>query len=262
MSLKYSNKLHGKRVVVVGGTSGIGFSTAEAAVEYGAIVTVASSTQHKVDRAIARIQAQYPEAKDRIRGKTIDLNAKTVEEEIVALYDFASDGGKQKLDHVVTTAGGTFSTVPLADATAEAMVDLYQVRMVGTLMLAKIAMRYLHVSAESSFTLTGGVSDAKPTKGWTMLAPVGGAARALTHALANDMRPVRANCICPGAVMTELFRGFGRDKLQEIVDLYTAKTLTGSIGEPEDLALCYISVMKNKFMTGQEVTVDGGYLLA
>jgi hypothetical protein len=62
--------------------------------------------------------------------------------------------------------------------------------------------------------------------------------------------------------MTELFRGFGRDKLQEIVDLYTAKTLTGSIGEPEDLALCYISVMKNKFMTGQEVTVDGGYLLA
>ena len=93
------------------------------------------------------------------------------------------------------------------------------------------------------------------------MAPVGSAVRGLTHALANDMKPIRVNCVCPGAVKTELFDGFAGDRLQEVLDMYKAKTLTGSVGAPEDLAECYIMVMKNKFMTGQEISADGGYLL-
>jgi NAD(P)-dependent dehydrogenase (short-subunit alcohol dehydrogenase family) len=261
MSPKYINKLQGRRVVVVGGTSGIGFATAEAAVEYGAIVVVASSKQEKVDRAVDRIQTAYPDAADRIRGKTVDLSSADIEGQITALYDFATDGGKQKLDHIIVTAGDSFGMVALADVTPDAIAAVYKVRMVGCTLLAKIAMRYLKVDATSSFTVTSGVSDAKPTVGWTAVAPVGAALRGLTHALANDMKPIRANCVCPGAVKTELFENFAGDRLQEILDMYKAKTLTGRVGEPEDLAECYISIMKNKFMTGQEVTADGGYLL-
>jgi NAD(P)-dependent dehydrogenase (short-subunit alcohol dehydrogenase family) len=270
MSLKYTNKLQGKLVVVVGGTSGIGFAVAEAAVEHGAIVVVASSQQEKVNRAIHRIQQAYADAADRIRGKTVDLSSENVEEQIHALYTFATEaaaaaaaGGSKprKIDHIVMTAGEGFGTVPLEDVTPRVVSDLYKVRMVGCTMLAKLAMQYLDISAASSFTLTSGVSDAKPTVGWTAMAPVGAAVRGLTHALANDMKPVRVNCVCPGAVKTELFDKFARDRLDEILDMYRAKTLTGHVGTPEDLAECYICVMKNKFMTGQEITCDGGYLL-
>ncbi|OCT52626.1 short-chain dehydrogenase [Cladophialophora carrionii] len=261
MALKYTNKLQGKLVVVVGGTSGIGFGTAEAAVEHGATVVVASSKQAKVSRAVQRIQQAYPDAADRIRGTTVDLSSDNVEEQIDALYDFATEAGKRPLDHVVVTAGEGFGMVPLANVTPQSIVDPYKIRLVGCTMLAKIAMRYLTVSAASSFTLTGGVSDAKPTAGWTVMAPVGAAVRGLTHALANDMKPVRVNCVCPGAVRTEMFDAFTGDRLQEVLDMYTAKTLTAHIGTPEDLAQCYLAVMENKFMTGQEITCDGGYLL-
>ncbi|EXJ76547.1 uncharacterized protein A1O5_01055 [Cladophialophora psammophila CBS 110553] len=261
MSLKYTNKLQGKRVIVVGGTSGIGFATAEAAVEYGAIVVVASSKQEKVDKAVERIQKAYPDAGDRIRGKTVDLSSDNVEEQIVAVFDFATDGGKHKIHHVAETAGGTFGVMPLAEVTPAVTAEVYKVRITGCTMLAKISMRYLDISRTSSFTLTSGVSDAKPTAGWTVMAPIGAAKRGLTHALANDMKPIRVNCICPGAVKTELFDSFAGDGLQKILDHYTAKSLINTIGAPEDLAECYMCAMKSDFMTGQEITADGGFLL-
>src|SRR6202000_871262 len=109
--------------------------------------------------------------------KTVDLSSDNVEDQIIALYDFATDGGQHKLDHIVQTAGEGFGLVPLAEVTPQAMADLYKVRMVGCTMLAKVAVRYLNASAASSFTLTSGVSDAKPTVGWTAMAPVGSAVR-------------------------------------------------------------------------------------
>lgn len=261
MPPKYINKLQGKRVVVIGGTSGIGFATAEAAMEYGAIVVVASSQQDKVDRAVHRIRTSYPEAKDRISGTTLDLGAADVEDQVAALFDFASDHGRHKLDHIIETAGGPFRQVPLADVTPEKVQDVLQVRLTGTLIVAKIAMRYLHIGPESSLTLTSGVSDSKPTMGWAIMAPVGAAKKGMTRALALDMKPVRVNCVCPGATKTELFDHFAADRLEEVLESYRAKTLTGTIGTPEDLAECYLSAMKNYFMTGVEIYADGGYLL-
>ncbi|KAI1621979.1 hypothetical protein EDD37DRAFT_502104 [Exophiala viscosa] len=261
MAPKYINKLQGKRIVIIGGTSGIGFATAEASIEYGAIVVLASSQQSKVDQAVHRIQTSYPEAKDRISGKTLDLAASDVEDQVTSLFDFASDSGTSKLDHVVDTAGGTFRQIPLSEITPEKVQDVLQVRLTGGLIVAKIAMRYLNVSPESSLTVTSGVSDLKPTQGWAIMAPVGSARKGMMRALAQDMKPIRVNCVCPGATKTELFDRFAADRLEEIMASYRAKTLTGTIGTPEDLAECYLSAMKNAFMTGVEIYADGGYLL-
>ena len=60
MAPKYTNKLVGKRVLVLGGTSGIGFCVAEACVEFGAIVTVASSRQEKIDKTIEAPHGELP----------------------------------------------------------------------------------------------------------------------------------------------------------------------------------------------------------
>jgi NAD(P)-dependent dehydrogenase (short-subunit alcohol dehydrogenase family) len=247
MPPKYINKLQGKRVVVIGGTSGIGFATAEAAVEYGAIVVVASSKQDKVDRAVQRILREYPEAAgetNRIQGKTVDLGADDAEEQIEALFDFATDGGRHKLDHVVSTAGDLFRTSVLAEVTRADIEAPFKVRLGGTLLAAKVAMRYLAVSPQSSFTLTSGVSDTKPTVGWTVVAPLGAAQKGLTHALAHDMKPVRVNCVCPGAVQTELLEHFGAGKLEQMIQMYRSKTLTDTVGTPSDLTnKARISVM-------------------
>ena len=261
MAPKYITKLLNKRVVVVGGTSGIGLAVAEASVEYGAIVVVASSNQEKVDGAVARIQKSYPEAKDRVRGQIIDLRAGNVEGHVAALYDFATEGGKHKLDHIVNTAGDSLHLVSLDNVTPENSSGMYKVRMIGTMMLAKVAVRYLNPSPTSSFTMTSGVRDNKPFTGFAAIAPVGAAMKGLTRALANDMQPIRVNCVCPGPVKTEGFSDMAEDQLRQVLERFRSQTLTKTIGTPEDLAECYICSMKNNFMDGVEIYADGGHLL-
>ncbi|EXJ91809.1 hypothetical protein A1O3_00359 [Capronia epimyces CBS 606.96] len=260
MSPKYINKLNGKRVIVVGGTSGIGFATAEAAVEYGAIVVVASSTQSKIDNAVQRMRKSYPDVGDRIRGKAIDLVAANVEDQMTSLFDFATEGGKYSLDHVVYTAGDFFGPTPLSEVTGDKLAASMKLRVTGPLLMAKVAMKYLTLSPLSSFTITSGVMDSKPLPGWAVMAPVVSALKGLTHALAHDLKPIRVNCVCPGAVKTEAFAPLSEDQQTAVVELFKAKSLTNTVGTPQDLAECYLCCMNNAFMTGSELYADGGYL--
>lgn len=262
MPQKYLNKLRDKRVLVVGGTSGIGFAAAEAAIEHGANVVVASSRPEKVQGAIERLRKSYPEAADHIQGKAVDLSAVDAEEQIVTLFDFASEGGKYTLDHVIVTSGDSFNLTPLSELDSEKIQAVTKVRLVGTLLLAKISSRYLKSSPTSSLTLTGGVTDARPIPGWVAMGAVGAGQRGITRALAHDMKPIRVNLVCPGFVKTEMIDMFPAEQLQRILTIYKEKALTGTIGTPEDLAEVYLSLMKNEFINGAEISSDGGYLIS
>lgn len=90
---------------MLGGTSGIGFCVAEASIESGATVIVASSRQANIDKTIERITASYPHCKSRLSGHLCDLASPDVEENLNTLLDFATNDGKDKLNHIVNTAG-------------------------------------------------------------------------------------------------------------------------------------------------------------
>src|ERR1700760_2047448 len=103
---KYLNKLEGKRVVVLGGTSGIGFCVAEAAIEYGAFVTVSSSSPEKVDRAAERLRALYPNSAERVLGFPCDIGqSDKIKANVEALFKKATNNGAHKINHIVCTAG-------------------------------------------------------------------------------------------------------------------------------------------------------------
>ncbi|SNX88065.1 probable conserved hypothetcial protein [Melanopsichium pennsylvanicum] len=75
---KTSALLQGKKVVVIGGSSGIGFSAASAFIEEGATVIIGSSSQSRVDSAIQRLSdpnIQYNADPSRISGHTVNLKA-------------------------------------------------------------------------------------------------------------------------------------------------------------------------------------------
>ena len=261
MASKYSDKLQNKLIVIVGGSSGIGFAVAEACVEYGARVVVASSKQQNVDNAVARIQKVYPEAGEHIRGSRLDLSAEDIEAQIMSLFDFASGDGKYKVDHVVMTAGGMFRPSSLDRITPDDIDACYKIRMIGTVMLAKHATKYLNNRPTSSFTITSGVRDLKPFPGFAAIAPVGAALKSLARALANDMKPIRVNCVCPGPVRTEGFDRIAGDQSERVLESFRSKTFTNTLGTPEDLAECYVCSMKCNFMEGAEIYADGGHLL-
>lgn len=95
-SSKFTSRLRGQKVLIFGGSSGIGYSAAEACVENGMVVVIASSSESRVNDAVKRILKEYPSASNRISGQTCDLaNQATVEDSIVKLFEKVG-----KLDHI------------------------------------------------------------------------------------------------------------------------------------------------------------------
>lgn len=260
---KYLNKLQGKRVLVVGGSSGLGFSVAESCIEHGAVVFIASSTKAKVDRACNRLVSAYPDAQERIKGFQLDLAGADVEQQIENLLQFATKKGQEKLDHVVETSGDALLLVPLSETTVETVSTASRVRLIGPLMLAKHLIPYINATPESSFTLTSGATCQRPDPGWTIPTIVGSAKEGLTRSLAKELRPLRVNCVSPYVVQTELFEGLSQSTgvpMDQLLAPFKQKNLTNTVAVAEDLAESYLYLMKNPYVTGIVTHADGGFL--
>lgn len=260
---KYLSKLAGKRILVLGGTSGIGFCIAEAAVEHDAIVIVSSSNASKVDRALDRLRTAYPSRSSNISGKTCNLaDPATLEANLSALFEFATGSARELLNHVAFTAGDAVKTRPIAEASVEYMQNACVVRFLAPMVLAKVGPRYLAPGPESSITFTGGANAAKPIPGWGILAAYGAAVEGLTRGMAQDLKPTRVNLISPGAVRTEEYDTIPSAEAREaLLEGFRHETLTGRIGRPEDLAEAYLYCMKDGFITGTILSSDGGRIL-
>jgi NAD(P)-dependent dehydrogenase (short-subunit alcohol dehydrogenase family) len=113
----YTSKLNGSRILIIGGSSGIGFCVAEACTENGALVAISSSNVDRVKKAVGKLNESYPSAKERIFGLTVNLsNADKLENELKTLLDkTVKEMGGEKLDHVIFTAGDALAMIKLED---------------------------------------------------------------------------------------------------------------------------------------------------
>ncbi|GAM85834.1 hypothetical protein ANO11243_038420 [Dothideomycetidae sp. 11243] len=256
---KYVNKLKDKHVLIVGGSSGIGFAVAEAAIEHGARVTISSSQQSRVDTAASRLHKSYPSAKDRVSGYAYSMNDKShLESNIVALLDDCTGSSKTKLDHIIWTAGDALAAMPLAEMTIEKAQQAGMVRFFGPMMLAKHAPKYLNPGPASSIVLTTGLAGHKPIPDWVAISAYCLGLEGLTRALALDLKPLRVNVVCPGAVITELWDGLSAEERQDIFKHSSERALTGQVGRVEDVAECYLYAMKDQNATGEVITTSSG----
>lgn len=261
-AFKYTNKLQNARVLVVGGSSGMGFAVAEAAVEYGAIVTIASSTQERLDSAVARLQEHARAVNvspDTITSVKADLsNVDTIDDEAIKILEAATKGGK--LDHIVFSAGDSFTQKPLEEVSVRDFQQLMMVRAMAPLVIAKYVSKYLHISNKSSITVTGGTATWRPPRGWATIAAVGATVEGLTRGLASDLRPVRVNCVIPGAIHTEMFDRMPAEHLPAILQGMAKDSILNTVGTPQEIAEAYLYSMKDTFATAITLDSSGGRL--
>ena len=256
-SKKYVSKLVNARILIFGGSSGIGFSVAESSLEYGASVVISSSQKTRVNAAIDQLVKTYPSAKARISGHACDLSSLSLEAEIEQLFS-QCDG---KFDHIVFTAGEKLAVMPLEDATLERIQQAGMVRFFAPLLIAKHAKRHLNPGPASSITLTTGAVSGKPHKNWTVIAAYAAGLHGMTRNLALDLAPVRVNVINPGAVLTPLWDGMPQEQKENFVKGIKETCTTGEVGKPEDVAESYLYVMKDRNCTGSVIDTNGGSLL-
>lgn len=257
---KYTSKLHGKRILIVGGSSGIGYAVAEASLEFGAVVTIASSNPERVNKAVQQLENAYPSAKGRIAGYPCSLNDEAaLEDNIINLL--AQLPKDAKLDHVVYTAGESIPATPLADANVAKIRSAMTTRYIAPLSLAKHLPSYLISSPDSSITLTTGVVTEKPIPGWSVLAGGRSAVLGLGKALAFDMKPVRVNVVSVGAVDTPTWAGLKGEAREKTMNALVGKSTTGRIAKAEMVAEAYLYCMRDGNITGSVISSNSGSLL-
>lgn len=258
-TLKY-NRLAGKRVLVIGGTSGIGFCVAEAALEYGAHLVLSSSNPSQLDKAVTRLREAYPARKNQtITTHACDLsNTESLDSNIEQLLHAATDGNTEKLDHIVFTAGDALRLPALSELTPSEIQAAGTVRFTAPLILARHLSKCMELSPASSLTLTGGLRAQKPAPGWALMSGWGAAVEGLVRGLALDLKPLRVNMVAPGAVHTELFASIPSERLGSVMDAFRAQSTTGTVGRPEDLAMSYLYLMQDEFASGSVVESNGG----
>ncbi|RAH51231.1 short chain dehydrogenase [Aspergillus brunneoviolaceus CBS 621.78] len=258
---KYTDQLRNTRVLVIGGTSGIGFAVAEAAAEHDAIVTIAGSKQAKLDQALTRLRESSPHsAADRIQGMQCDLgDPATVEANVQRLLALAAGDGK--INHVVITAADMTQPPALVGLTVADVQRPGVIRLVAPLMVAKHLPAYMEQDAGNSLTLTSGAHCLKPDPGWTVISGYCGAVEAMARGLAVDLKPLRVNVVAPGAVLTEAVRDILGGATDLAVKMAREKSTVAQVGTPESVAQAYLYLMKDRYNSGSTLATNGGMLL-
>ncbi len=232
------------RVLVIGGSSGMGRATARAAVDAGAEVVITATSAERLAAALAELPAACA-------GHVADLRE---ESSVAALLDRVGT-----LDHLVITAGDAVAPSPLTTTPLADLRALLEVRFWGAITAVQQAATQL--SAGGSITLTSGTIGVRPMPGSAVAAAGASAIEGLTRGLAVELAPIRVNAVRPGVVRTPMWDGLPEEQREAMFTMLAGRTLTGSIGTAEQVAAAHLHLMENEFITGSVVTLDGGALL-
>jgi NAD(P)-dependent dehydrogenase (short-subunit alcohol dehydrogenase family) len=236
--------LTNQKVVVVGGSSGIGLGVARAALASGAEVVIAGRSTDKLRKAKAALDSH-----DSVVAHPVDM---TDETQIARMFDAIGP-----FDHLVSTAGTPPPGDPLAQTdlvNARAFIDN---KLVGAIGLAKHAMRTL--KSGGSITFTSGINkDRPPVPGGAVVTAVAGSFGYLAHALALELAPTRVNIVSPGWVDTPMWDELvGPAKAGILADM-AARLPSRRVASADDVARAYLYLMDSPFTTGETIHIDGG----
>ena len=237
-------ELSEKRIVVLGGSSGIGLAVAQQVAAQGARAIIASSNADRVKQAVATLDGKA-------EGHTLDLSS---ERDIQNFFQKVGD-----FDHLVFTAGDTLQLNELRATDLTKARHAFELRYWAALAAVKYASP--HIRKDGSIVLTTGIAGRRPRKGWTIAASVCGTIEALTRALAVELAPIRVNAVSPGVVRTNLWNNMQEQDRKAMYENVGNHLLVGRVGEACDIARAYLFLMQEGYSTGQTVVVDGGNLL-
>jgi NAD(P)-dependent dehydrogenase (short-subunit alcohol dehydrogenase family) len=243
-SMHQGNGLQDKRVVVLGGSSGIGLAVAQLAGAQGAKVVIASSSAERVQKAVESIGRE-------VQGHAVDVS----DERAIAAF-FSKLGS---FDHLVFTAGDSLHLHDLASTDLQQARHAFELRYWAALAAVKYGSP--HIRQGGSVVLTTGIAGQRPRKGWVIAASVCGTIEALARALAVELAPIRVNAVSPGMVRTNLWQNMGAKEREALFESVGKSLPVGRVGEASDIAQAYLFLMQEGFGTGQTIVVDGGAVL-
>lgn len=231
-----------QRIVITGGTSGIGLAAARALAAQGARLVVASRSPERLAAAAAELG---PDA------EAVPLDV-TDEAAVDAFFEQVGP-----FDHLVTTAGEQALDAPVLQLDTAVARRLFDVKYWGQYHAARHGAPRLRPGG--SITLFSAWLARKPTAGFPTYAAIDGAIESLARVLALEIAPLRVNVVSPGVIDTPLYDNLPADLRRDVLAGVAAELPVKRIGTPEDVAKAVLYLIGNGFSTGAVVDVDGGH---
>jgi len=236
--------LSGQRIVVVGGTSGMGLATVRAAAALGAEVIVAGR------RPVTERPSLDPGSAGPVDQQVVDV---TDEASVQALFAHVGP-----FDHLLVTAtAGTPGPFLAQDVTAaRSFMD-------GKFFTSWACARYAAplLPPGGSITFVTGAAVERPPRHGSMITAAFAALEALTRALAIELGPVRVNALRPGYTDSEMWSHLDTAAHDDLRARVAAAMPTGRMGTPDDVASAALFLMSNPQVTGDVLEITGGETL-
>ena len=245
------NRLNGKTAVITGGNSGIGLETAKSFIAEGARVVIFGRDRNTLDAA----------------ARSLGENAAAVRGDVSNIDD---------LDTLFTTARETLAGIDILFVNAgignprpfeeidEADFDqTVGVNIKGAFFTVQKALPHLNRGASIIFNTS--TLDEKGMPGMSVYSATKAALRSMTRTLAAELAPkgIRVNSIAPGPIETPIYErmGLSPEAMQEMARTIAGQVPAGRFGKPSEIALpvVFLASDESSYMTGAELTVDGGF---
>lgn len=235
--------LKSKKVVVVGGSSGMGLAVAQLAFELGAEVTLTSRNLEKAIAAAAAIDAT-------VKGLALDVDD---EQAVNAFFKPFS-----AIDHIYIAAGST-KLGSVSDGVLEEAMQSFNTRILGNLRVVRAVSNKMN--ATGSITFTGGVSTDRPIAGAWVSGLGTASAEQLARVLVMELPHIRFNAVSPGYTDTPMWDAIMGDNKASILASVAEQLPVKKIATPQEVASAVVFLMSNASVTGEVIHIDGGQRL-
>lgn len=231
--------LTGKRIIVVGGSAGIGLRVAEQLLTAGAKLIIVGRTQEKVIEAKKKLTSDV----------SVHLLDASNEVDVIDFYEKIGP-----FDHLISTIKHPHVTGDFATTSSHDLRIAFDTKYWGQHNLVQHGLK--NIKEGGSFILTSGIAARRSYPGFSATAAMNGAIESLVKSLSVELAPIRINAVCPGFI-----ERFSDDKQR----LATVKKLGArlplcELGQQNEVAKAYIFLLQNNYASGTIIDIDGAEL--
>jgi NAD(P)-dependent dehydrogenase (short-subunit alcohol dehydrogenase family) len=233
----------GKKIVIIGGSSGIGFGIAKLAQQAGNDLLLAGRNHQRLEQAAAQLTG------GNVTIATVDAHDEP------DLERFFSEIGP--CDHLVSMVGNPMSGGFL-DCSMEKLREVMDSKFIANVLIGRLGRAC--VRAGGSLTFTSAVGGRPHLASGAYVGSL--AIDALIEGLAIELAPdIRVNGVAPTFTETGLWMKLAPEQLATIRQRFVDRIPLGRLAKIEEVASAYLYLMSNNFITGQRLAVDGGIRL-
>ena len=236
-----------KNVIITGGSTGIGFATAQAFINSGANVWITGRSADNLEKAAATINSS--------NLKTLVSDTSNLEG--IATLEKAVAESRNKIDVLFLNAGIAVFT-PISESTEADFDAQFNTNVKGPYFTLQKLLPYLQDGASVIFTSSTVATAAN--LGSSIYSATKGALNKIAQIAANELaeRKIRVNIVSPGATKTE---GLEKVTTSEIRDHFSEIIALKRLGNPSEIAKTVLFLASDyaSYISGTELLVDGGY---